>query len=320
MATKVCSKCGEEKDAETCFSKKSTSNGKYHAVCKECVRSYNRDYFKKKKEHIRNKKAEYYAKNKDLINSHRREYRDKHRDLVLNQKRIYAAKNRLLINSRRRECENRPERKRIRKLRRDELLSQPEIKYKFTKKNALSRGIKFDLSFDYFCDLIKQKKCYYCGNSPEYISAIFKFIMDNEVDSYEFLLLKQRGRHAALRSARLSVDRYDSLSYYREGNCVAACCFCNQSKGWAIGGDQYKLIAPAVIANIVRICEEAGMSIPLASAELCSEDESGQRGGSMDGGLLHSGGALFETALDVPISEVCDPIGSISGLLCDSEQ
>jgi len=59
----------------------------------------------------------------------------------------------------------------------------------------------------------------------------------------------------------LSIDRKNSSAGYTTENCVMACSFCNIAKGWMIPAGLYKLIAPAVIANIVNICKEAGLEI-----------------------------------------------------------
>jgi hypothetical protein len=86
MATKVCSKCGEEKDVETGFYK---GRGK----CKLCCCSQQKKYSRENREKIKKKDREYAIKNRDSIKNRRREYLSKNRERTNSIHRDYYKKN-----------------------------------------------------------------------------------------------------------------------------------------------------------------------------------------------------------------------------------
>lgn len=71
-------------------------------------------------------------------------------------------------------------------------------KYDSYKSRCRSQKISFDIPFQYFDYIVKQK-CYYCGSFDEN---------------------KPNG-----------IDRIDSKKGYISGNCVSSCWVCNRAKG-----------------------------------------------------------------------------------------
>ena len=64
--TKVCKKCGEEKDI-TLFCKSKKCKDGYTNRCKECKKKYDRQHRKENEEKIKEKKKQYYQENRDKI-------------------------------------------------------------------------------------------------------------------------------------------------------------------------------------------------------------------------------------------------------------
>ena len=91
---KICTKCGESKEA-TIDNFRKDAKGKYglRSVCKECEKKYRED-------------------NRDMITQRNKEYYDNNADKIRAQKREYYNKHKEEINARRRElnatmkCEN----------------------------------------------------------------------------------------------------------------------------------------------------------------------------------------------------------------------
>lgn len=122
METKVCTKCGEEKDVSF-FPKRQRR-------CKACTKIYLAEYCKNNVERIKNRVKEYYEENKEYIsknikkyteenkekiqernkkwrednkekiNKQRKEYRDNNKELISKQKKKYAENNKDLIKER----------------------------------------------------------------------------------------------------------------------------------------------------------------------------------------------------------------------------
>lgn len=95
------------------------------------------------------------------------------------------------------------------------------VLFKRIKRNALQRGISFNLTFDEFVALSKQN-CYYSGHSPApynpYIMAgRFKAQMTKETIDRACVLVN-------------GIDRIDSNKGYDISNCVPCCSQCNYSK------------------------------------------------------------------------------------------
>lgn len=86
--------------------------------------------------------------------------------------------------------------------------------YKYSKKNAKSRGHSHNLSFEEFNDIIKLP-CYYCGAPPKMVSKD---------------VLKHRGDTHQPPIAYNGVDRLNPDIGYEKGNCVPCCSTCNYMK------------------------------------------------------------------------------------------
>lgn len=121
METKICCKCGLEKDINEFGKDMSRKNG-IKIYCKECCKKYqeeNKEYFieyrkknniiikiKKKiyykKNHkniIKNRKS-YYRKNCEIIRNKNKEYQEKNKEKLLNHKKIYYIENSKKIKNR----------------------------------------------------------------------------------------------------------------------------------------------------------------------------------------------------------------------------
>lgn len=88
MITKVCGKCGIEKD----FSQyKKAKNGKYglYSICKDCVKERDKTYRDSHKEHKKEYSKEYYLKHHEEKLSYNRQYREENRDKILSHKKEY---------------------------------------------------------------------------------------------------------------------------------------------------------------------------------------------------------------------------------------
>ena len=83
--TKVCTKCGEEKELDEFVKSKRGKYGK-GSKCRRCRRAYNL----KTKEHRSNRQKKYYQKNKEKIKRHVRKYVEENREEVLAKKREYT--------------------------------------------------------------------------------------------------------------------------------------------------------------------------------------------------------------------------------------
>ena len=71
MKTKICSRCGEEKNIENDFTKKKSNKDGYCENCKECTRFYANNHYKFNKDYYKNKAREnekkYIKKNREYI-------------------------------------------------------------------------------------------------------------------------------------------------------------------------------------------------------------------------------------------------------------
>ena len=98
MNTKICTKCGKEKAANTEFFHKQRG-GKYGlaATCKGCVKIYHeankekilkrrKQYYEANKEKISKRKKKYYGANKEKIAQQQQQYRKKNRHLTRQKK------------------------------------------------------------------------------------------------------------------------------------------------------------------------------------------------------------------------------------------
>ena len=134
-------------------------------------------------------------------------------------------------------------------------------KWKNVSYDAKKKGVKSEFTFNEYKDMIeKETNCFYCGYSYQYTKSLFDAISSSRNNTRNIRKLK-KSLTVAIKSTGLTLDRMDSFGDYSRENCTMACYLCNSAKGWAIPADQYKLIAPAVIANIIKICTDAGLVI-----------------------------------------------------------
>ena len=72
---KICTKCGENLPATTEYFHKKKS-GKYglHAICKKCIKEYNKTRFENNKDEILEKKRKYNSNNKEKIREYNKDY------------------------------------------------------------------------------------------------------------------------------------------------------------------------------------------------------------------------------------------------------
>jgi hypothetical protein len=134
-------------------------------------------------------------------------------------------------------------------------------KWKNYSYDAKKKGVKFELTFNEYKDIVETNTtCFYCGYTYDHIKSIFDKIASSKSSLRSIRKLK-RSLRVAMRSQGLTLDEKDSFGDYSKENCVMACHLCNQAKGWAIPAEAYRSIASSPIANIVRICKEAGLEI-----------------------------------------------------------
>jgi len=77
MITKICTKCGTEKEINQ-FNKGKNKDG-LRSWCKQCVNDYSKDYDKTHKEKIKEKSRRHYEKNKEKINERGKIYNKTHK-------------------------------------------------------------------------------------------------------------------------------------------------------------------------------------------------------------------------------------------------
>lgn len=101
MTTKVCSKCGEEKDIEEFY--------KGRATCKACRQEYNKKYYAENCEKLKENQRQWNENNRDKIKAHNKKYNELHREHLKEQSKKYYEENResQLLNRRKYRIENR---------------------------------------------------------------------------------------------------------------------------------------------------------------------------------------------------------------------
>lgn len=97
MNTKICIKCGIEKDVKEFYFWK----GKYINTCKKCKNKYLKEYHLKNKEKANKTSREYYRKHKEDMNKQSREYWCKNREILVLKRKIYDKENKEKVKNRR---------------------------------------------------------------------------------------------------------------------------------------------------------------------------------------------------------------------------
>lgn len=240
---KICSKCGVPKDAETEFFRNNTKQNGCSSYCKACAKIYAQDYKKRNPNYKKNYDSA-WRKTKSGAASisasmKRHHVTQKYKDTV--KKYLDKEETKNLIKS------NKMKANRV---------------FYYTKDSARKRNIQFEFTLDEFVKFYtKSNECFYCSSTISDANRILSLIREYSGCDEIILSLQKKTGASNFYSKRFSVDRMNSFGEYSENNCVIACQFCNCAKGFLIPADLYKSIAPGTIANIVRICEEAGLVI-----------------------------------------------------------
>jgi len=240
---KICSKCGVEKDAEKEFFRNNTKQNGYSSYCKACAKIYAKDY-KKKNPSYKNNYDNAWRKTKsgaESISTSMRKHREtqKYKDTV--KKYLSKEETKNLIKS------NKMKANRV---------------FYYTKDSAKKRNIRFDFTLEEFVKFYtKSNECFYCGSTISDANRTLSLIREYSGCDEIVLSLQKKTGASNFYSKRFSVDRMNSFGEYSEKNCAIACQFCNCAKGFLIPAEQYKSIAVDTIANIVKICEDAGLVI-----------------------------------------------------------
>lgn len=81
VTVKRCHKCGKEKPLED-FARRSAAKDGHQGQCKECVRSYCREWGQRNREKVSANKRRWYEENKATQARHRAEYKARHPEKV----------------------------------------------------------------------------------------------------------------------------------------------------------------------------------------------------------------------------------------------
>jgi len=202
MKTKVCTKCGVEKEAITeFFAKYKRGRDGLGAYCKSCQALYyqeNKEYIleRAKQHHKNNKeqKQQYYHKNKEIIVERKKQYRQANKEYIAEYYKQYRRDNKEYIaECKRKHGQENPEKYAIKSQRR----RARERKLDCTLTPEQWENIKEDFNH----------KCAYCGKEDKLVQE-------------HFLPLSKGGE-------------------YTHNNIVPACRSCNSSKGAKMFSEWY---------------------------------------------------------------------------------
>lgn len=96
METKICSKCGIEKEI-TEFIKRPNSD-KYYGTCKQCKNEYAKKYRIEKAEQISKQRKQYYRDNIEIMKERSHKYINEHKDEIKERQKKYYEKNSKVLN------------------------------------------------------------------------------------------------------------------------------------------------------------------------------------------------------------------------------
>ena len=96
METKICSKCGIEKNVCE-FNIRKNRKSKYTSQCKLCICKNGKKYRENNLDLIKSRKKIYYDKNNEVLNKKVKEWYKKNSEKALQQKRNYYQENRELV-------------------------------------------------------------------------------------------------------------------------------------------------------------------------------------------------------------------------------
>lgn len=92
MPSKVCSKCGEEKDFDE-FSKQNGCKDGLYPSCKKCCAEKSRKWNLENKDYAKTMKHERYIKNRDSVLKKQKEYTDRNKEKIAARNKIWRLKN-----------------------------------------------------------------------------------------------------------------------------------------------------------------------------------------------------------------------------------
>lgn len=125
------------------------------------------------------------------------------------------------------------------------IMNEVNIAKKFINKakNAESRGIVFELSFQSFKNLMRAKKCFYTRT----------------------LLTNQTSEDGVQKPTDRTIERVDSSKGYVKGNCVACCHEANRWKAY-FENPVNTIITPKTALKMLRTFDKKA-KIPLTAAK-----------------------------------------------------
>lgn len=86
---KKCSKCNIDKDLEK-FSKNKQCVGGLHTICKDCIKEYNKKYYKSNATKIKYTSSIYRENNKEVIKTYKKLYQQENKDKINLYKRKWS--------------------------------------------------------------------------------------------------------------------------------------------------------------------------------------------------------------------------------------
>ena len=130
MNTKICCRCGLEKE----ISEFTTWKGKPKNPCKKCNKEYLKEYYYKNKEKAIKHNKDYYLQNKERLLSLNKEYRLKNKDKIKEQRKIYRKENENILKEKKKiYYENNKEK----------ILNRMEKYYIDNKKEIIEKNIEY---------------------------------------------------------------------------------------------------------------------------------------------------------------------------------
>lgn len=144
METKICKKCGKEKNVCEFYSDTTTKDGK-RGTCKLCVLSQNRNWRVNNPHKVLEISRKYYTENKERMNNKTRKWREKNKDSEIIRNREWKIHNKEKIKNSTKEWREKNKEK-IKEYRRnyEKLKSGSDNLYKLKKilRNTILRYIK----------------------------------------------------------------------------------------------------------------------------------------------------------------------------------
>lgn len=175
MKTKICKKCGIEKQLSE-FHKDKTAKDGYRSACKKCRQKDTKKRYESKKDEILAKNEKYYKKNRDKINKHKREnyypeYYNKNKEDILQKNREYHKNNQEYFKeySKRYRIENAE--KEAKRLHEHYIKNKERYTMNTNKRRAMLKSLPNTLTNEDWNNILKDfNNCCALSNSSERIS------------------------------------------------------------------------------------------------------------------------------------------------------